>query len=72
MESNNDYHNKQRPQFNDLPLEKSHPPFSAWGLFGKEDELGTLNLLTPEVRLAAKTEIITGKTFSLKYVIETL
>ncbi|GKZ35650.1 hypothetical protein AbraIFM66950_006350 [Aspergillus brasiliensis] len=55
----------QRPDFQSLPLDNSHPPFSAWGLYGPDDELGTLNLLTKESLLAAKSEIITGKTFSL-------
>ncbi len=55
-----------RPPFESLPLNKSDPPFAAWGLYGSDDELGTLNLLTEETILAAKAEIITGKTISLK------
>lgn len=36
-------------------------------MYGERDELGTLNLLTPEVVLAAKSEIVTGETISLKF-----
>lgn len=39
---------------------KDDPPFSAWGLYGKDDQLGTLNLLTPEVVVEAAKEIKTG------------
>lgn len=31
-----------RPSFSDLPLRKDDPPYSAWGLWGKNDQLGTL------------------------------
>ena len=49
------------PRFEDLPLQKGDPPHSAWGLYGKNDELGTLNRLTNErVMEAAKAEIQTG------------
>jgi hypothetical protein len=57
---------QKRPDFHSLPLGPSDPPFSAWGLYGPDDELGTLNLLTKEVVLAAKSEIATGKAISLK------
>ena len=49
------------PDFEDLPLRKTDPQFSAWGLYGDKDELGTLNRLTDErVASAAKNEIKTG------------
>jgi len=50
----------KRPSFKDLPLRKDDPPFSAWGLYGPSDKLGTLNLLTPEVVAQAAQEIKTG------------
>ncbi|KAH8924310.1 hypothetical protein BT69DRAFT_1261540 [Atractiella rhizophila] len=51
--------------FKDLPYVEGMPHGCAWGLFSKDkstrDELGTLNLLTPErVQDAAKEEIRTG------------
>ena len=49
------------PKFSDLPLGKGDPPYSAWGLYGMDDELGTLNRLTDDlVLIAAKQEIQTG------------
>ena len=50
------------PAFSDLPLSKGDPPHSAWGLYGDEDQLGTLNRLSEEVVLqAAKEEIQNGE-----------
>lgn len=36
------------PSYADLPVSPDKPPRSAWGVFGDDDELGTINLLTPE------------------------
>lgn len=50
------------PAFEDLPLNQDDPPYSAWGLYGRDDELGTLNRLTDAtVAAAAQSEIQTGK-----------
>lgn len=68
-EKNSYYKNEERPTFESLPLRPGDPPFSAWGLYGIDDELGTLNLLTPECILTARSEIITGVTVNLKYAI---
>ncbi len=49
------------PRFEDLPLRKGDPHHSAWGLYGENDELGTLNRLTDErVVAAARAEIKSG------------
>ncbi len=43
------------PSYAQLPVKAGAPEGSAWGLFGDDDQLGTLNLLTPErVATAAK------------------
>ncbi|KAH7303213.1 hypothetical protein B0I35DRAFT_485345 [Stachybotrys elegans] len=56
------------PTFNDLPLDKDGPPGNAWGLWGPDDQLGTLNLLTDEVvSRAAKENIISGQRVSLNW-----
>ncbi|KAH6654973.1 hypothetical protein BKA67DRAFT_559110 [Truncatella angustata] len=56
------------PNFEDLPLRKSDPHHSAWGLYGDHDELGFLNRLTDErVAAAAKSEIKTGHRVSLNW-----
>ena len=36
------------PAYDELPIDPNSPESSAWGVFGKEDNLGTLNLLTEE------------------------
>jgi hypothetical protein len=57
------------PSWKNMPAVKGMPHGTAWGLFDKDgvpDEVGTLNLLTPEVVLEAKKEIKTGKSVVLK------
>jgi len=56
---------KPRPPFSALPLRKGDPPYSAWGLYGPDDELGTLNLLTPERVLSAVKDVSTGESVGL-------
>ncbi|EUC41071.1 hypothetical protein COCMIDRAFT_30077, partial [Bipolaris oryzae ATCC 44560] len=54
--------------FTDLPVDKNGPHGNAWGLWGLDDQLGTLNYLTDEVvKVAAKEEIRTGVRVSLKF-----
>ena len=36
------------PSYDQLPVKEGAPKRSAWGLFGDEDQLGCLNLITPE------------------------
>ena len=44
---------------------KNRPEGSNWGDFGPDDEIGRLNLLTPERRLAAVREVKEGRVFCL-------
>jgi hypothetical protein len=54
------------PPFESLPLRKGDPPFSAWGLYGSNDELGTLNRLTDKrVAIAARNEIKKGIRYAI-------
>ena len=54
--------------FSSLPLHPQGPPGNAWGRFAAHDQLGTLNLLTPEVvAAAASKEIRTGVRISLDW-----
>ncbi|GAB1728101.1 hypothetical protein NU195Hw_g5838t1 [Hortaea werneckii] len=56
------------PKFADLPLDKSGPHHNAWGLYGKDDELGTLNRLSDStVTAAAQAEIKTGTRINLDW-----
>lgn len=55
-----------RPLFDDLPLQPHHPKGSAWGVWGVDDERGTLNLLTDDVVRDAAIEVLEGKVVNLK------
>lgn len=56
-----------RPPFADLPIDKNGPPGNAWGLYGDDDELGALNMITPSTVKAAAQEIQTGDRVSLDW-----
>lgn len=59
------------PSYNDIPAVDGMPNGCAWGLWdkdGKKDQLGALNLLTPEVVREAAKEVQTGDRCVLKYV----
>lgn len=58
------------PSFDELPLKSGYPPHSAWGLFGDEDQVGTLNLLTPERVAAASRLVRDGQVFALNWELE--
>ncbi len=53
------------PSYDELPVRAGAPAGAAWGVFGDEDEVGTINLLTPERVVAATSSIRTGKVFAL-------
>ena len=55
----------QLPSYDDLPVRAGAPAGAAWGVFGDDDEVGTINLLTPERVIAATSSIRTGKVFAL-------
>lgn len=56
------------PSFDSLPLRDGDPHHSAWGLYGDDDQLGTLNRLTDErVAAAARSEIQKGTRVSLNW-----
>jgi Putative cyclase len=53
------------PPFADLPVRAGAPPGSSWGVFGDDDEIGTLNFVGPEDVAAAARLVGTGKLFAL-------
>jgi kynurenine formamidase len=55
------------PGYRDLPTHRTAPDRSAWGLFGDDDEIGTINLLTPAHVQKAAAEVRDGKVFSLNW-----
>lgn len=54
-----------RPSFDELA---QTPYKSAWGLYGPDNELGTINLITPDTIKTAVLEVQHGKRISLKFV----
>jgi kynurenine formamidase len=55
----------EMPSYGDLPVRKGAPQGSAWGVFGDDDEVGTINLQTPQRVVAAASSIRNGKVFAL-------
>jgi kynurenine formamidase len=53
------------PSYDELPIRAGAPPGSAWGVFGDRDELGTLNLLTPQRVREALGEAREGRVIPL-------
>lgn len=61
------------PAYADLPIEPRSKCRASWGLFDKngvKDEIGTINLLTPEVVAEAAREIQTGNSVALNWGLE--
>ncbi len=58
------------PTFDELPIKPDYPPHSAWGVFGDDDQIGTLNLLTPERVAAAARLAQTGQVFPMNWELE--
>ncbi len=58
-------HSQKIPSYDDLPVRAGAPAGAAWGVFGDDDEVGTINLLTPEMVVAAASSIRSGKVFAL-------
>ncbi|KAI4118346.1 MAG: hypothetical protein LQ338_007423 [Usnochroma carphineum] len=53
------------PSRNDVPRRADAPPEAAW-VWGEDDQLGRINLLTPTRVKAAAAQIRTGEKISLK------
>jgi len=48
-------------------LSSAQPPGSSWDVFGRDDQLGTINFLTPDRVAAAASTIRTGRRFGLDH-----
>ena len=55
------------PRYRDLPVSSSAPEKTAWGMFGENDDLGAVQLQTPERVKAAAKLVRTGQVFSLNW-----
>ena len=53
------------PAYDELPVLEPLGLRHAWGVFGPDDQLGTINLLTPERVLDAARLVRTGRTVTL-------
>ncbi len=53
------------PGYDKLPVRAGAPEGSSWGVFGDNDEVGTINLLTPDRVVWAAQSIKSGKVFAL-------
>jgi kynurenine formamidase len=53
------------PRHDQLPIREGAPAGAAWGVFGEEDQLGTINLMTPAAVIEASGSIRSGQTFAL-------
>jgi kynurenine formamidase len=53
------------PGYDQLPVRAGAPEGSGWGVFGDNDEVGTINLLTPDRVVWAAQSIKSGKVFAL-------
>jgi kynurenine formamidase len=61
---------RRPPRYRDLPIDPSKPAGSAWGVFGPDDQVGTINLLTEERVRAAAQLVRAGAVFSLNWDLE--
>jgi hypothetical protein len=59
-----------RPSFDQLRAGWNAPPGAAWAVYGSEDEVGSINLLTPDKVLAGARLISKGSVFSLNWPLE--
>lgn len=58
------------PSYRDLLRRTDAPAGSAWGLFGDDDEVGCVNLMTPAKAVEAAALVRTGKSFPLNWEFE--
>lgn len=65
-----DINTDRLPSFDELPHSPGAPENSNWGHWGEGDEVGMINLLTPERLKAASKVVRTGKSFPLNWKLE--
>jgi kynurenine formamidase len=53
------------PRYDELAVIERTGARHAWGVFGDQDELGTLNFIRPEVVAAAAREVVAGEVVNL-------
>src|SRR5262249_14303065 len=58
------------PSYAELRARSDAPAGTSWGLFGPDDQLGTLNFVTPERVRASAALVVHGRGFSLNWPVE--
>jgi kynurenine formamidase len=58
------------PSYDQLPIREGAPAGAAWGVFGSDDQLGTINLLTRERVTQAANFVRNGNVFALNLPID--
>ncbi|KAI8336295.1 hypothetical protein BC941DRAFT_377179 [Chlamydoabsidia padenii] len=58
------------PTYDQLPIDPKYPDKTAWGVWGEDDNLGTLNKITSEGLVNASSCIKQGKAFPLNWELE--
>jgi kynurenine formamidase len=59
------------PTYRELLAREDGPPGSSWGVFGPDDQLGTLNFLTERATARAAGLVASGRVYSLDYPLNT-
>lgn len=59
------------PAYRELLARTDGPPGSSWGVFGPDDQLGTLNFLTEEATARAAGLVSSGRVYNLDYPLNT-
>jgi hypothetical protein len=58
------------PRYSELGTGGSRPPGSSWGVFGADEEVGTLNRVTADAIVHAASLVTSGQVFSLNWDID--
>lgn len=58
------------PSYDDLPVDPTKPAGSSWGVFGPEDEVGTLNRIGPQEVARAARLVASGLVFPLNWEVD--
>src|SRR5258706_277495 len=58
-------HEPRIPSYSELPVRAGAPDGSSWGVFGDDDQVGTISLLTPNRVVESAASIRSGKVFAL-------
>jgi kynurenine formamidase len=58
------------PAYDELPAAPGAPPGAAWGVFGADDQVGSLNFAGADQVISAAGEVRLGRVFALNWALE--